>query len=506
MKLAKEESARVAAEEETVTLKNMLAAKETVKMALEEEVKKLQKKLATEEKFELAVQEEAAPVKEKSVGAAEEKSKVPAEEEATTEFKEKLSSVNVVTSSHHKDNHEDNNKDNHNTTIAKDEGVSNEITKQSAKNRDSANEEIARGGAWHQQENYKQIGRTSFETNHPTISDRYNDVNTSIATETEKSLDFVVAAFPKTGTSTMMVWLGENKSDNATNIFVPMEEQCQFPGVRGGEIAWGDNKASSLVAGLIAHHNKHPDMKRGIKCPDILETDLFTDIYSVFFKSTDIIVGIRHPVRWFESYYNYRAVVLANHGQYEFPSPNSLMESTMFNGVSGDRANFALPLSKLGKTKLGPGELKLLANMTVVKRIDERKNAVIDYLEMIKSNRPNLGRVFLYDVEQLGDENVARATQFRNDLAAFLKLGNSLPPPGATNTNKDESPYKIDICSDIYTNLRSTLLQHGKEMSEWLLEYFIESDDVFVSDKDFVKNILRAYSEDPCQENLDMQG
>jgi hypothetical protein len=46
-------------------------------------------------------------------------------------------------------------------------------------------------------------------------------------------------------------------------------------------------------------------VRRGIKCPGDLEnTPLAMRNYEKFFPKTNYIVGIRHPVLWFESFYN----------------------------------------------------------------------------------------------------------------------------------------------------------------------------------------------------------
>lgn len=55
----------------------------------------------------------------------------------------------------------------------------------------------------------------------------------------------------------------------------------------------------------MLHHDKHPDVKLGIKCPVMNEDRHFTELYLTHFPCTSKIVGIRHPVLWFESYYIY---------------------------------------------------------------------------------------------------------------------------------------------------------------------------------------------------------
>ena len=55
---------------------------------------------------------------------------------------------------------------------------------------------------------------------------------------------------------------------------------------------------------------------RGIKCPRGLDTLSMLRYYTTNFPTTKLLVGIRHPVTWFESFYNFR---VQNFGKRENP-------------------------------------------------------------------------------------------------------------------------------------------------------------------------------------------
>jgi hypothetical protein len=46
--------------------------------------------------------------------------------------------------------------------------------------------------------------------------------------------------------------------------------------------------------------------KQFTKCPKDLETEYGLPLYEKYFPDIKFIVNVRHPVRWFESFYNYR--------------------------------------------------------------------------------------------------------------------------------------------------------------------------------------------------------
>lgn len=191
-------------------------------------------------------------------------------------------------------------------------------------------------------------------------------------------------------------------------------------------------------------------------------------------------------------------------------------------GVCTFRGNFHLFLANMGKT-----------NITH----DQKEQALIpkEYHSKIDPIYHMPGRVFLWDMSQLkldkqhhedmfgGDDKndpfihhhqlhpqhlQHSNQQFRKDLGQFLHLQYPLPPmikvkPGFQHTNttilEHVTNKKIDICESKYNTLRAVLLQQGTLAAQWIRDYFLKLDTVYVSQKDyFVNVILKSWTHDPC--------
>jgi hypothetical protein len=209
------------------------------------------------------------------------------------------------------------------------------------------------------------------------------------------------------------------------------------------------------------------------------------------------MIGLRHPVRYFESYYNFRA----RHPQQSSSNTNETVQilppaetlvgqcTSTSQGVCTDRAKFHVNLAKLGKTSWrDPAEQKLL-HLTHAQQ----------HLVVV----PN--RLFLYDVEQLYDNNVTRREQFRRDVQHFLGLTTPLPPlvPPVPST-RGPKPKALDVCQPKYRQtLRAPLVETGYRASRWILDYLLSDDhgqskNVTVSSPDYFRAILEAWKKDPC--------
>jgi hypothetical protein len=262
-------------------------------------------------------------------------------------------------------------------------------------------------------------------------------------------LDFSIVGFPKTGTSTLMVYL-ENQTES---VFMFSDERC--------EMGW--NQHVPLLVDLWKNYQPH--LKMGIKCPRDLEIDLALSNYNQFFQSTKFIVGIRNPVLWFQSFYNFRV-----NNEFEMPPAERLIGrcKRTHQGVCTNRANFS------------------------------------KHLQQIEPWR----KVFIYDVAQLQDANVERARQFRRDLTTFLDLkvplhgpmlhvkpGHDADTPERAN---ELAAMKIDICDERYASVRKVLWQQGSQSASWIESVFLASPNVMVSSPDYFSELLASWHHDPC--------
>lgn len=265
-------------------------------------------------------------------------------------------------------------------------------------------------------------------------------------------LNFAIVGFPKTGTSTLMFYL----RNHSESVFIFPDERC--------ELAW--NQHVPLLKDMYKEYE--PKLQMGIKCPSNLEVDLALKNYDKFFPATKFIVGLRHPVHWFESFYNFRIT----NGYYDIPPAQKLVGQCRrrFKGVCTFRANFSHHLGKIDPFR----------------------------------------KVFLYDVAQLHDDDILRSSLFLRDLGAFLELSQPLEQPmiwvrpgkqpASTKDTETIASRQIDICEDKYYELRASLMQQASVSARWIIEKFVKNPRVTVSSVAYFSELLDKWHSDPCED------
>jgi hypothetical protein len=260
-------------------------------------------------------------------------------------------------------------------------------------------------------------------------------------------MDFAIVGFPKTGTSSLMFYLEQYKS----SIFTFRDERC--------ELGW--NQHVKLIREM--HKEYLPTRRMGIKCPGNLEVDLALSNYNRYFPTTKFIVGLRHPIPWFQSFYNFRVT-----NEFPMPPAEKLIGKCVRanQGVCTFRAQFSEHL----------------------KKVEPWRN------------------VFIYHVDQL-QEN-PDGTIFRRDLGKFLEVYEPLSKPliwvkpgqkGLDAERQQEiDGKKIDICHDRYQKLRAVLLKQAVESADWILNVFLSQSNVIVSNRPHFQRLLEDWHLDPC--------
>lgn len=127
----------------------------------------------------------------------------------------------------------------------------------------------------------------SFVCNTAIIKHKFNILGDSSGI----ALNFAIVGFPKTGTTFLLKLL-----ENHPEVVMPPQEFCDIH--RGtSEIRSWLNDASDLQT---------IDKKYGIKCPTMVRNTNAIDNLAKLSDDTRLVVGVRHPVLWFQSFYNYR--------------------------------------------------------------------------------------------------------------------------------------------------------------------------------------------------------
>lgn len=273
------------------------------------------------------------------------------------------------------------------------------------------------------------------------------------------------------------------------------EAQCPFKEVNDlslGRPTWLVERLYELPKG---------NYKRGYKSPKEFAFEEASSqanamkYLSEYWPQTQVLIGLRHPVHWFESIYNFR--LHQRIGERYMPHPNDLIE-TCHRHVCTERAFFHVALARLGKTDLtAPEELEIIRNNR-------------DLFEQVPPPRlPN--KVFVWITDQLTDKNETRASEFRRDVQNFVGFDKEIPlvphvmpPPGRTGDTFDKKMQKkidkqlIDICESQYDEVRAVLMEASRSASVWIRKNFIESEDVVVSSRDHFEEILMTWMDDPC--------
>jgi hypothetical protein len=187
-----------------------------------------------------------------------------------------------------------------------------------------------------------------------------------------------------------------------------------------------------------------------------------------------LIFGLRHPVYYFQSFYNYRVAEFhQNKLKTPIPPPESLIGSDEWARVSTEAARFEQVLKKLKKTNSD-------------------------------KSSPTPFKVFLYTLEQMEDENEERGQKLRETLGSFPDLQYQIQPlhMHAANINhfvgKKAFPETIDICDTKFDDLRRVLVKNGKRTQRWIREEFLRSPDVTVANSEHFNEILKQWAFDPC--------
>ena len=291
------------------------------------------------------------------------------------------------------------------------------------------------------------------------------------------TLDFAIIGFAKTATSLLHGILA-----NHSQVIMYDDE------------FWGDGYGlRQWLNKTTAIKTQQTPTRRGIKCPRIVKETARLD--QLLNNTSRVIVGVRHPVHWFESLYNYR--IWKKHEKKRFKNQPTMKflhnNRTDWLGLSTGAARFDLYLKQLGKVPLTYHEkfnLKLINNVHGI-------------MGTTSHHKEHPLKVFLYSIEQIKDSNVQRRLQFQETLQQFLNLDSPLPQRDIAepkvNVNKFEHSENIDICDENYADIRNTLVWQGKHASDWIRNKFMKSEDVVVSDVDFMNENLERWGADPCE-------
>ena len=236
------------------------------------------------------------------------------------------------------------------------------------------------------------------------------------------------------------------------------------------------DEARYISSHIDQDKNKKP--LRGGNCPALVKNPDQIEKLAKTYGMERIIVGLRHPVFFYEHLFNYR---VANcHAKC---APKILEEQSP-------------PLESLVQVS----QRNRFEEMSTESVMFDQMLGLMPFLQERNATTSSL-KLFIYTAEQLNGDS---SQIFRDDLKDFLSLSQPIlsdPIDSFDNGGKvieRNGRYSMDICQQKYTGLRNRLIKRSKGTASFLLEKFVSESNVIVGDIDHFKALVSKWSKDPC--------
>lgn len=356
------------------------------------------------------------------------------------------------------------------------------------------------------------------------------------STAQQQLLDFAIIGFGKCGTTSLASWLEQQVdlqiypqevySFTTSNLYDLVTKLYELPVVNSTTTT--SSKAKKKVW-------------RGLKSPNDLRFPHTLDLIRTYFPTTKLLVGIRNPVPWFFSLYNFRV-------QNAPPRKHaSILPITELHGERGARlwpavctrkGEFGLYLRHLGQSqafynngwnastqryRLTDQEVEWYQQAGLYRPVGGRKPLFEEFAMSV----PN--PIFLFETSQLTDATSsdpatqARWNQFRKDVQSFLGLPHAMPSilpherPGLVwkdpDVIKKKASLKVDkadLCKssqkgnkEDFAPLRQALHSMAIRSSRYILEYLVHDEaltqnNTTISSPQHFRHLIRQWQDDPC--------
>lgn len=298
-------------------------------------------------------------------------------------------------------------------------------------------------------------------------------------------LDFAVIGFPKCGTTTVEANLGRVAPLPIADVCTPVHQTVYYA-YHNWPRDFGNNESESKM------------VMRGTKCPAFINDSWLLE-WSKYLPRTKLIMGIRHPVLWFQSFWNMLAGNLitnfANNDPYFLtkPCPLPIGKMNCRNDCPGkqimctQRASFHIPMARLGKTPLSDEERQLLSANTYPQR---------GGMNLVNHNITN--SIFVYELTELNKDYIWE------EMATYLQFPGKIPHDLYKSSHGKRKEFELNFCDEKYDDFRALLMPESYDLSTWLQQYFLpvardpHRTDVIIPRPDRFQELVEAYKLDPC--------
>ncbi len=313
----------------------------------------------------------------------------------------------------------------------------------------------------------------------------------------QKGLDFIIAAFPKCATSTLQREVLQHHDEitmlRKTSKLADGTEKYEEYVLQNKQkvielfehisetntsttLSYSNSNSSSSSSG---NHASLSDMKLGIKWPRaivgrFIQFLKYMKELNPLGKDPKIIIGMRHPIRWFESRYNFEHITGKS-----TPSLSLLKKADTNDEVF------------LSYLELGQFEKHIMQlGLVPVDDLDSTE------LERMGDNFvPTTNGVFFYLQEQFENETLAR--DLFKDMRVFLDLEKPIRHELLQNHTYAKKSI-FDICEADYSALRKVLVMNANVTVTWIRDKLMKGKHVQIGGKEGFLRLLDAWIEDPC--------
>mmetsp|Transcript_90992 Transcript_90992/g.136302 ORF Transcript_90992/g.136302 Transcript_90992/m.136302 type:complete len:390 (-) Transcript_90992:187-1356(-) len=305
--------------------------------------------------------------------------------------------------------------------------------------------------------------------------------------QTRDVLQFAIAGFEKCGTTSLM----RDVFGKSERVFIPDKEVHLLE----------KNDTTSFIALYQDKGNRKTkngkSIINGFKSPGVLKRGDSLRALSTFFPDTKFIVTMKHPVLWFQSWYNFKVrqgifgddppspeetrgfcgEICANTATETPPGCVGAEYKRKYGGLCAGYGNFHIYLSRLGFTPMNTSdELELLG--------------------FLPTHFPfPTAKLLLMEINQFDTDSSVAMTAAR-EMEDFVELDRG--SLAGSFPTKQSHKYDLAICDEKHAPTREYLLEIGARSAEWIERYLLKSPQVTaISRTDFVKRI-RQWKIDPC--------
>jgi hypothetical protein len=315
--------------------------------------------------------------------------------------------------------------------------------------------------------------------------------NRQLNNHNNQLLQFAIIGFGKCGTTSVLKWL----QTHPEIAVLPVESYDLM-----------HHQPEQLIEKLA----QLPSNKmKGYKSPVDVTLPHVLQYLAQYFPHAKLIVGVRHPVQWFESLYNFRLQQQRSpfsRSTTTLPPPDDLVGACVASArnTCTYKGEFALFLRQLGKTKEPHIVTEFERRMYRGAHLEPPNTSTsTEESTMVVSNP-----IFLYEMRELEDhpEIVSQAlTDFlglSTPLSAHIPILNQQKRYPSLTDSATSDVARMDICE--HRRVRFELMRIARSSSVWIRNYFLAApySSQIVTLPHFA-SYVKDWMVDPCKDQQD---